>query len=146
MAGGRREHEGRCGNAVLLPQRKRRIGPTICGYGVGNGRWRTGGARPYPIAPQYIEKEDKAVIESVRLWRMAQRYGLSHDNKYVVPHAVFAGSEAMQRGFLQGLFSSDGHVGGTAAKGSVRLTSVSKMLLVDVQRLLFEFWNCEHAL
>ena len=97
-------------------------------------------SRPYPIAPQYVEKEDKAVIESVRLWRMAQRYGLSHDNKYVVPHAVFAGSEAMQRGFLQGLFSSDGHVAGTAAKGvSVRLTSVSKMLLVDVQRLLLNF-------
>jgi len=96
--------------------------------------------RTYPIAPQYIEKENKAVIESVRLWRMASRFGLSHENKYIVPSSVLAGSEAMQRGFLQGLFSSDGHVAGTAQKGvSVRLTSVSKKLLVDVQRLLLNF-------
>ncbi len=97
-------------------------------------------SRSYPVAPQYIEKEDKAVVESVRLWRMAKRYGLSHENKYIVPKAILTGSEAMQRGFLQGLFSSDGHVAGTAQKGvSVRLTSVSKALLVDVQRLLINF-------
>jgi ribonucleoside-diphosphate reductase alpha chain len=97
-------------------------------------------ARAYPIAPQYIEKENKAVVESVRLWRVAQTYGLSHENKYVVPMAVFTGSEAIQRGYLQGLFSSDGHVAGTAQKGvSVRLTSVSQSLLVDVQRLLLNF-------
>ncbi|MDO8452075.1 MAG: LAGLIDADG family homing endonuclease, partial [bacterium] len=96
--------------------------------------------RSYPIAPQYIEKEDKAVIESVRLWRIAGRYGLSHENKYLVPEAVLHGSEAMQRGFLQGLFSSDGHVAGTPQKGvSVRLTSVSMHLLVDVQRVLLNF-------
>lgn len=97
-------------------------------------------ARPYPIAPQYIEKEDKAVIESVRLWRIAKKYGLSHGHKYMVPSVVLEGSEAMQRGFLQGLFSSDGHVAGTPDKGvSVRLTSVSKSLLIDVQRLLLNF-------
>lgn len=97
-------------------------------------------SRAYPVAPQYIDKEDKAVIESVRLWRMAKRYGLSHENKYMVPPAVRVGSEAMQRGFLQGLFSSDGHVAGTPQKGvSVRLTSVSRALLVDVQRLLLNF-------
>jgi len=97
-------------------------------------------ARSYPIAPQYIERENKAVIESVRLWRIAKKYGLSHGHKYIVPTAILEGSEAMQRGFLQGLFSSDGHVAGTAEKGvSVRLTSVSKALLVDVQRLLLNF-------
>lgn len=96
--------------------------------------------RSYPIAPQYVASEDKAVVESVRLWRMAKRYGLSHENKYLVPEAVFRGSEEMQRGFLQGIFSSDGHVAGTPDKGvSVRLTSVSKNLLVDVQRLLLNF-------
>ncbi|MBI3342708.1 ribonucleoside-diphosphate reductase, partial [Candidatus Gottesmanbacteria bacterium] len=96
--------------------------------------------RSYPIAPQYVEREDKAIVESVRLWRIAKRYGLSHENKYIVPKAVLTGSEAMQRGFLQGLFSSDGHVAGTAEKGvSVRLTSVSHPLLVNVQRLLLNF-------
>ena len=49
-------------------------------------------SRSYPVGPIYIEKEDKAIIESVRLWRMANRYGITHDNKYVVPHAVLTGS------------------------------------------------------
>ncbi len=97
-------------------------------------------ARPYHIAPQYIEKENKAVIESVRLWRIAYRYGLSHENKYQVPEAIFAGSEGIQRGFLQGIFSSDGTVIGTIEKGvSVRLTSIKKSLLISVQRLLLNF-------
>ncbi len=97
-------------------------------------------ARSYPIAPQYIDSEDKAVIESVRLWRIANRFGITHENKYIVPDAVFAGSEKFQRGYLQGLFSSDGTVLGTPIKGvSVRLTSVSYSLLVSVQRLLLNF-------
>ncbi|KKP62038.1 MAG: Ribonucleoside-diphosphate reductase [Candidatus Roizmanbacteria bacterium GW2011_GWC2_34_23] len=97
-------------------------------------------ARPYHIAPQYIEKENKTVIESVRLWRIAYRYGLSHENKYQVPEAIFAGSEGIQRGFLQGIFSSDGTVIGTIEKGvSIRLTSIKKSLLISVQRLLLNF-------
>ncbi|MEK7078820.1 MAG: LAGLIDADG family homing endonuclease [Patescibacteria group bacterium] len=97
-------------------------------------------ARSYPIAPQYVEKENKAVIESVRLWRIANRYGLTHDDKYQVPKAVFEGSEEVQRGFLQGLFSSDGTVVGTLEKGvSVRLTSVSRILLQKTQLLLLNF-------
>jgi len=96
--------------------------------------------RPYHIAPQYIEKENKAVIESTRLWRIAYKYGLSHENKYQIPDAIFGGSEEIQRGFLQGLFSSDGTVIGNLEKGvSVRLTSISKSLLVNVQRLLLNF-------
>lgn len=93
-----------------------------------------------PIAPQYIEKENKAVIESVRLWRIANRYGLTHENKYKVPATVFEGSEELQRGFLQALFSSDGCVLGTIEKGvSVRLTSISKILLQQTQILLLNF-------
>ncbi|MCL4360499.1 hypothetical protein M1555_04590 [Patescibacteria group bacterium] len=97
-------------------------------------------SRSYSIGPQYVPQENKAIVESVRLWRVAQQYGITHENKYVVPKAVFLGSEAMQRGYLQGLFSSDGHVEGNREKGvSVRLTSVNKMLLVGVQQLLLNF-------
>ena len=97
-------------------------------------------ARPYPIAPQYVEKENKAVVESTRLWRIARRHGLVHGDKYQVPKMVFEGSEELQRGFLQGLFSSDGTVVGTLEKGvSVRLTSVSKALLQKTQLLLLNF-------
>lgn len=96
--------------------------------------------RAYPVAPQYVEKEDKAVVESVRLWRIVNRYGLTHGNKYLVPSPVLQGSEEMQRGFLQGLFSSDGTVIGNPTKGvSVRLTSISLPLLKDTQRLLLNF-------
>lgn len=96
--------------------------------------------RAYPISPQYIEEEDKAVIESVRLWRILNRFGLSHKDKYHIPDEVFGGAEEFQRGFLQGLFSSDGTVVGTLEKGvSVRLTSISKSLLIQTQRLLLNF-------
>jgi len=96
--------------------------------------------RAYPIFPQYVEKENKAVIESVRLWRIVNKYGLSHEDKYQVPAAIFEGSEEFQRGFLQGLFSSDGMVIGTLKKGvTVRLTSIRKSLLINVQRLLLNF-------
>ena len=51
-----------------------------------------------------------------------------------------AGSEGLQRGFLQALFTADGHVAGSTKKGvSVRLTSVSLLLLRDVQRMLLNF-------
>ena len=46
----------------------------------------------------------------------------------------------MQRGFLQGLFSSDGTVLDDVSKGvSVRLWSSKPGLLKDVQRLLLNF-------
>ena len=60
--------------------------------------------RAYPIAPQYVEKEDKAVIESVRLWRMAKRYGLSHENKYIVPNSVFLDQSRCSEGIYRGYF------------------------------------------
>lgn len=103
-----------------------------------DGEERT--TRSYAIDAQYIDKEDKAVVESVRLWRIANRYGITHANKYIVPEQIFKGSEEMQRGFLQGLFSSDGSVQGIPRKGvSVRLTSISKDLLIGVQKLLLNF-------
>jgi len=96
--------------------------------------------RSYPIKAQYINKEDKAVVESVRLWRIAGEHGLTHNNKYKIPEAVIEGSEEIQRGFLRGLFSSDGSVQGNIEKGvSVRLTSVSKPLLQQTQNLLLNF-------
>ena len=96
--------------------------------------------RSYSTDAQYIAKENKAVVESVRLWRIANRFGITHENKYVIPEAVFEGSEEFQRGFLKSLFSSDGTVSGTINKGvSVRLTSISKELLKQTQTLLLNF-------
>ncbi len=93
--------------------------------------------RAYNIGALYVDSEDKAVIESTRLWRIARYYGLSPENKLDVPEAVFTGSKDFQRGFLKALFSADGTVLGSLEKGvSVRLTSVSFSFLQKVQMLL----------
>jgi ribonucleoside-diphosphate reductase alpha chain len=53
---------------------------------------------------------------------------------------VFAGSEHIQRGFLQALFTADGQVNDGGEKGcSVRLSASHLSLLKDVQRLLLNF-------
>jgi ribonucleoside-diphosphate reductase alpha chain len=64
----------------------------------------------------------------------------SPENKLAVPSIVFKGAEEMQRGFLQGLFSSDGTVHIDAEKGDhIRLTSISEKLLREAQQLLLNF-------
>jgi ribonucleoside-diphosphate reductase alpha chain len=56
-----------------------------------------------------------------------------------VPEIVFKGNKEMQRGFLQALFTADGTLLIGNGECSVRLTSISKKLLEDVQLLLLNF-------
>ncbi|MFZ2456199.1 MAG: ribonucleotide reductase N-terminal alpha domain-containing protein [Candidatus Altiarchaeia archaeon] len=89
-----------------------------------------------------VQIKDRAEtrVSSKRLERMLASYGLSRNQKVCVPDCLFCASEEMQRGFLQGIYSSDGHVSGTSIKGySVRLTSISECFLRDVQRMLINF-------
>ncbi len=89
-----------------------------------------------------IPSREMATVSSTRLRAIvAERFGVTAETKLDrVPAAVLAGSETMQQGFLQALFTADGHVSGTPDKGiSVRLTSVSVSLLQDVQRMLLNF-------
>lgn len=96
--------------------------------------------RSYPVGVRWIEKRDEARVVSARLWRLAKNYGITSENKIIVPEVIFSGSEETQKGFLQAVFSADGHVSGSSLKGlSVRLTSVSYKFLQDVQRLLLNF-------
>jgi ribonucleoside-diphosphate reductase alpha chain len=93
----------------------------------------------YPIAAQPVKGREETRINSQRLYKIFAAYGLT-ENKLQVPEIVYKGSESMQRGFLQALFSADGTVSGNLEKGlSVRLTSVSSELLEGVQRLLLNF-------
>jgi len=88
-----------------------------------------------------IEEEgrEEACVQSPGLLRLARDYGLAEERPRV-PEGIFTASEETQRGFLQALFSADGHVSGTREEGlSVRLTSVSEELLKGVQRLLLNF-------
>jgi len=94
----------------------------------------------YPIRVEEVKGRDEARVRSARFMRIAAEFGLAPGNKHQVPEGIFTGSEEMQRGFLQALFTADGHIAGGTEKGVwVRLTSISRTLLQDVQRLLLNF-------
>jgi ribonucleoside-diphosphate reductase alpha chain len=96
--------------------------------------------RSYPVGVVELPERDEARVMSERLRDWAAQYGLTEDGKHLVPSAVLCGSEALQRGFLQALFTADGTVNDGGEKGcSVRLSSSHLPLLKDTQRLLLNF-------
>jgi ribonucleoside-diphosphate reductase alpha chain len=96
--------------------------------------------RSYPVVVVDVAGRDEARVQSLRLKTLAGAYGLTAEHKHQVPQEVFAGTEAMQRGFLQALFTADGSVMGSPEKGlSVRLAQNNEQLLEQVQRLLLNF-------
>jgi ribonucleoside-diphosphate reductase alpha chain len=96
--------------------------------------------RSYPISVVDIAERDEARVQSLRLKMLASQYGLTNKHKHQVPKEVFAGTQAMQRGFLQALFTADGTMVGTPEKGlSVRLAQNEEHLLEQVQMLLLNF-------
>jgi ribonucleotide reductase alpha subunit len=101
---------------------------------------KPGQRRSYPVGITDIDERDEARVASHRLRIWAEQFGITKSKKHFVPDAVFAGSEAMQKGFLQALFTADGQVNDGGEKGcSVRLSSSHLPLLKDVQRLLLNF-------
>ncbi len=97
-------------------------------------------ARDYSVSVIDVAGRDEARVQSIRLARYMNEIGISNGDKLKVPKNVLSGNEEMQKGFLQALFTADGHVSGNSSKGvSVRLTSISDSLLKDVQRLLLNF-------
>ena len=97
-------------------------------------------ARNYSVSVININDRDEARVQSTRLARYMNEIGIDKDSKLKVPETVLLGNEEMQKGFLQALFTADGHVGGNAEKSvSVRLTSISDSLLKDVKRILLNF-------
>jgi ribonucleoside-diphosphate reductase alpha chain len=98
------------------------------------------GGRSYPVGVVEVKGRDEARFMSDRLRDWAGQHGIQAGNKHIVPPTIFIGSEAMQRGFLQALFSADGQVNDGGETGcSVRLSSSYLPLLQDVQRLLLNF-------
>jgi len=96
--------------------------------------------RSYTTGGYHVDGRDEYRVKSARFWRVAEEHGLRRGGKHKVPESVLMGSEEMQQGFLTALFTADGHVSGSPEKGvSVRLTSISRSLLRDVQRLLLNF-------
>ena len=97
----------------------------------GNGR---------PISALKVKGRDETRVESMRFYKVAAAHGLTPGHKRAVPETVLCGTKGMQAGFLQALFSSDGHVNCVPGNGvTVELTSISYGMLQDVQRLLVNF-------
>jgi ribonucleoside-diphosphate reductase alpha chain len=120
---------------------EREIAPSFAGYATTLTHPLTKTAREYPIGVSAIPTRSEARVASERLYDLATASGVGEgDEKLVVPQAVLRGTEDMQRGFLQGVFTADGTCHVDAAKGNhVRLTSVSETFLTAVQRLLLNF-------
>ncbi len=95
--------------------------------------------RTYHVGVIDIPDRDEARVQSQRLRTLVETYGLV-ENKLQVPEIVFKGTEDMQRGFLQALFTADGSVQQTSSKATViRLASSHLPLLEQVQMLLSNF-------
>ena len=96
--------------------------------------------RTYTVGVVDIKDRDEARVRSQRLRTLVEEYGLV-ENKHQVPEVVFKGTEAMQRGFLQALFTADGSVQYFKEKkvASVRLACNHVEMLEDVQMLLANF-------
>lgn len=75
-------------------------------------------------------------LTMVALARLAARLGMSAGNKTITP-AIEAESSDFYRGFLRGLFDTDGSIQGSQNKGvSVRLAQSDQSLLQGAQRML----------
>ncbi len=95
--------------------------------------------RVYPVGSYEVTGRDEARVSSARLCSVIQEHGLS-EVKHHVPESVFQGTEEMQRGFLQALFTADGSVQQTTSNATVvRLAASHIRLLEEVQQLLANF-------
>lgn len=101
--------------------------------------------RHYPTSVR-TATEERSMVSSERLKRLADGYGLTRDDWHVVPRVVYRGTEEMQRGYLQALFTADGTVAGEGGVHgvSVRLNSSYPNLLDGVQMLLLNFGIASH--
>ena len=100
-------------------------------------------ARPriYKLGPVAVPQNKLLVLRSLLLARALDAYGFNAKTKLQVPEVVWAGTEECVRGYLRGLFQTDGtvNVSRNSNSCSVRLCSVHRPLLQEVQQLLANF-------
>ncbi len=97
--------------------------------------------RKYTVSTVAVPERNLLQIRSVLLARMLEYYGFTAKAKTQVPEIVWRGNEACVRGYLRGLFQSDGTVQrqDENAYCTIRLASSHPPLLKDVQTLLSNF-------
>ncbi len=119
-------------------EEKRELAPLFASY-VNNLVEGMTEHRTYEVGVVEVADRDEARVQSDRLRQIVEAYGLV-ENKHQVPEVVFKGTEDMQRGFLQALFTADGSAQQTSSKAAViRLASSYLPLLEQVQQLLANF-------
>ena len=99
-------------------------------------------ARQYRVSAVAVPDRNQLIIRSVILARVLEYYGCTAKAKTQVPEIVWRGNEDCVRGYLRGLFQTDGTVnvsGNAGTSCSIRLASSQPSLLQDVQMLLANF-------
>ena len=90
-----------------------------------------------------IPERNLLMIRSVVLANvLKEMYGVTTQTKLRVPEIIWRGNEACVKGYLRGLFQSDGTIniaGQAQTSCSIRLASSQPLLLKDVQMLLSNF-------
>jgi len=100
-------------------------------------------ARHYRVGSVAIPQRNLVEIRSVILANVLEKmYGVTPELKHKIPEIVWRGTEECVKGYLRGLFQSDGTVntsGHASTSCSIRLASSCQSLLKDVQMLLANF-------
>jgi ribonucleoside-diphosphate reductase alpha chain len=105
-------------------------------------RGRAERSRGYHVSAVAVPERNLVMIRSVLLARVLASYWVTAKCKTAVPEIVWRGNEDCVKGYLRGLFQSDGTVntsGHEMTSCSVRLASSQQSLLKDVQVLLANF-------
>ncbi len=96
------------------------------------------------LAGTYHKQNRYSQVSSAGLAKLAGQYGIYPGNKTVTPQ-IESSSYDVYRGFLRGLFDTDGSVQGNQTKGvSVRLALINLELLQAVQRMLSRIGIISH--
>ncbi len=97
--------------------------------------------RNYRVGSVAIPERNLVMIRSVILARVLAQYGFTAETKLKVPEIVWRGNEDCVKGYLRGLFQTDGTVqrNDKNAHCTIRLASSKQSLLKDVQMLLANF-------
>jgi ribonucleoside-diphosphate reductase alpha chain len=97
--------------------------------------------RRHQVSAVAVPERNLVMIRSVLLARALEYYGFTAKAKTQVPEIIWRGNEDCVRGYLRGLFQTDGTVqrDDKRAYCSIRLASSAQSLLQDVQLLLANF-------
>jgi ribonucleoside-diphosphate reductase alpha chain len=100
-----------------------------------------GSGKGYKVSAVAVPERNMVMIRSVILARVLEYHGFTADAKLKVPEIVWRGNEECVKGYLRGLFQTDGTVqrDDKNAYCTIRLASSQQSLLKDVQMLLANF-------